>query len=230
MDTASPPKPARQASDAEGAINHRTIVGRQRRARTEARIIKAALHVFAESGHEAPVIDDFIKAAGIARGTFYNYFRSTEELLHATTTWLTDDLVESIEKELRPIKDPMLRHATGLRLWMRKAENDPAWCRFVSGGWYDEGYARVAPLRDIRAGLEAGAFDCGSAEAGFDLAMGTMRQAMLRLATSDDFRGRNYADEIARLILRGLGAEPSRIIEVMAHPVPEMRRPPQTIR
>ena len=44
------------------------------------RIIEAALRVFAEKGPDVAVIDDFIHAAGVARGTFYNHFRTTEDL------------------------------------------------------------------------------------------------------------------------------------------------------
>jgi len=43
-------------------------------------------------------------------------FKSTRELLTATSTWLTDDLVESIEKEISAFKDPVVRHGNGMRL------------------------------------------------------------------------------------------------------------------
>ena len=102
-------------------VNHRTVVGRQRREKTEAKIIEGALHVFAEKGPQAAVIDDFIKAAGVARGTFYNYFRSTDELLAATQTWLSDDLIKSIEDALVGITDPITRFGMGIRLWMKRA-------------------------------------------------------------------------------------------------------------
>lgn len=211
----------------EAPVNHRTIVGRTRRAKTEAKIIEAALHVFAEKGRDAPVIDDFIKAAGVSRGTFYNYFKSTAELLNATSTWLTDDLIESIEREIRTIKDPVVRHGIGLRFWMKKAESDAAWCGFVADIWFYGGYALEAPLRDIRMGMKQGGFKCPSAEAGFDLAMGTMRQGMVRLSTKP--RQRNFGDQIAEIILHGLGAAPDKIAEVMARKLPDMRRPTRTV-
>ena len=37
----------------------------------------------AEHGPDIPVVDDFVKAAGVSRGTFYNYFKSTSELFEA---------------------------------------------------------------------------------------------------------------------------------------------------
>ena len=69
------------ATRTEEDTDHRTRVGRERRERTQARIIEAALRVFAEKGPDAPIIDDFIKAAGVARGTFYNYFPSKDAIL-----------------------------------------------------------------------------------------------------------------------------------------------------
>lgn len=208
-------------------VDHRTVVGRRRRARTEAKILEAALGVFAAKGPDAPVIDDFIKAAGIARGTFYNYYRSTGELLQATSDWLTDDIIESIETEVGRIRDPVRRHATGLRLWMRKAETDRAWCAFVARVWFRGGFASFAPLRDIRMGIKKGAFRCPNADVGFDMAMGTVRQAMIRLVEEPELR--NHGDKVTRIILQGLGLDPAAIDDVMAHPLPDMRRPARAV-
>ena len=77
-------------------VDHRTRVGEERSARTETRILEAALRVFAERGPDAPVIDEFVQAAGISRGTFYNYFDSVEALLRATSEWTTREVVEAI--------------------------------------------------------------------------------------------------------------------------------------
>ena len=233
-----PPKDPRMKSPAtahipeeeEVAVNHRTIVGRKRRANTEAKIIEAALQVFAEKGRDAPVIDDFIKAAGIARGTFYNYFKSTSELLTATSTWLTDDLVESIEREIQGIPDPVIRHGMGNRLWMKKAESDPAWCGFVASIWFQGGFALKAPLRDIRLGIKSGGFACSDANVGYDMAMGTMRQGMIRLiAQSSPQKRKGYGDKIVEIILQGLGADPNKINQAMKLPLPDMRRPTRTV-
>ncbi|MBI5920187.1 MAG: TetR/AcrR family transcriptional regulator [Betaproteobacteria bacterium] len=224
------PEPAHLPEDEEVVVNHRTIVGRNRRAKTVAKIIEAALQVFAEKGRDAPVIDDFIKAAGIARGTFYNYFKSTSELLQATSTWLTDDLVESIEREIQSIPDPVIRHGMGCRLWMRKAESDPPWCGFVASIWFRGGFALKAPLRDIRLGIKSGGFSCANANVGYDLAMGTMHQGMIRLIDYPNMPHRkSYGDKIVQIILQGLGASPAKIEEAMKYPLPDMRRPTRTV-
>src|SRR5690242_294097 len=112
--------------------DHRTRVGRERSARTETRILEAALGVFAEMGPDAPKIDDFVAAAGIARGTFYNHFESVDELLTATSEWTTRELIETIDTALQGIEGPALRLGVGLRLCFAWGEADPVWSRFVA--------------------------------------------------------------------------------------------------
>src|SRR5512135_2111827 len=105
-------------------VDHRTRVGRERSARTETRILEAALRVFADMGPDAPKIDDFVKAAGISRGTFYNHFESVEELLEATSEWTTREVIEAIETAIEGLEGPALRFGIGLRLFFAKAQAD----------------------------------------------------------------------------------------------------------
>ena len=62
-----------------------------------ASLSESALLVFAEKGVDVPVIDDVIAAAGVSRGTFYNYFRTNAELLVAAIEELGNELVDMIE-------------------------------------------------------------------------------------------------------------------------------------
>lgn len=48
-------------------------------------ILDAAREVFAELGYEAATVRDIIRRTGLAAGTFYNYYRSKEEV-HAALT------------------------------------------------------------------------------------------------------------------------------------------------
>src|SRR5512137_1877770 len=99
--------PEKNKAPARKPADHRPRVGRERRARMRLRIIESALRVFAEKGPEAAVIDDFIKAAGVARGTFYNHFRTTEELLIATSNRLENELIAAIMQVNGTIDDPL---------------------------------------------------------------------------------------------------------------------------
>jgi AcrR family transcriptional regulator len=78
------------------------------------RLIEAALHVFAEKSADAAVIDDVIKAAGVSRGTFYNYFRTNEELMAAVLHAVGDEILGLIEAAIAAHEDPAERLAHGL--------------------------------------------------------------------------------------------------------------------
>ncbi|HEY9218816.1 MAG TPA: TetR/AcrR family transcriptional regulator, partial [Phenylobacterium sp.] len=46
-------------------------------------ILDAAREVFGELGYEAATVRDIIRRTGLAAGTFYNYYRSKEEVFAA---------------------------------------------------------------------------------------------------------------------------------------------------
>jgi AcrR family transcriptional regulator len=217
MTAARPPK----------ALDHRVRVGRQRRARTETRILAAALGVFAEHGPEGPVIDDFVRAAGISRGTFYNHFSSVKAVLEATSAWTTSELLYAIEEALEPLEGPVLRFGVGLRLFLEHARTDRVWSRFVARVWQLGGIE--LPSRDLTAGRETGLFVVPSLEAAEDLLFGTARQALLRI--SEDSASAAYVEALVSLCLKGLGVAPAQVTAAMRHPLPELRlgdRPPGT--
>jgi AcrR family transcriptional regulator len=75
--------------------------GRTRRAH-EARetrrrqILDAALTVFAEHGYHQTTVTDLVRAAGVARGTFYLYFDSKQAIFHELLDGLLAELRASI--------------------------------------------------------------------------------------------------------------------------------------
>ncbi len=56
---------------------HRT----EKRTLTRARLIEAALNVFAFEGYEHATVDDIARAAGLSKGAFYFNFTTKEEIL-----------------------------------------------------------------------------------------------------------------------------------------------------
>src|SRR5258707_12633253 len=59
----------------------------QTKVRNRQAILDAAREVFGELGYEAATVRDIIRRTGLAAGTFYNYYRSKEEVFAA----LADD-------------------------------------------------------------------------------------------------------------------------------------------
>ncbi len=64
-------------------------------------ILAAARRVFAEMGYEAASVRDVIRGTDLASGTFYNYFRSKEEVFEA----LADDGARRFKPLLRAARE-----------------------------------------------------------------------------------------------------------------------------
>jgi AcrR family transcriptional regulator len=186
------------------------------------RIVAAAIPVFAQQGPDAPVIDDFITAAGIARGTFYCHFKSTEELLVAASNATEDALMAVVWPRVMQETKPERRLAVGLRWWLARAQIDPVLCAFVVRNRIRTQFVENELARDIGDGIRTGSLRVSSIEAGRDLLVGTVREAMARMMSGPTSPA--YGDEIARSILRGLGVTASRIERLLAMPL-ELREP-----
>lgn len=80
----------------------------QKREETRQRIAQAGLRLFVEHGYEATTLDAIAEAAGIARRTFFYYFKSKEEVLQI---WQSSGFVDALgpamleeSTEQRPIE------------------------------------------------------------------------------------------------------------------------------
>lgn len=79
----------------------RVLRGQATREVRRQQIKEAALQVFAERGYHATSVSDLVKAAGVARGTFYLYFQSKESLFLE----LLDDLMAELRAGIKGV-DP----------------------------------------------------------------------------------------------------------------------------
>ncbi len=214
-----------------GRHDHRTRVGRLRSARTRSRILEAALRVFAEKGPDAPVVDDFVRAAGISRGTFYNHFDDVEELLEATSIWTTGHTVVAIDEAIQDVDDRAVRFGTGIRLFLSKAHSDPVWSLFVARVW--KLGPLDAPIRVLEEGLRHGVFRFPDVQVALDVVLGGMREALFEIGSGRKPEG--YVRQVVQLCLQALGVAPGRIAAVLrrelpalasgAPPLPGPRRP-----
>jgi AcrR family transcriptional regulator len=89
--------------------------GKRERAKAANReaILKAAKRVFAQMGYGAATVRDIIRATDLASGTFYNYFRSKEEVFEA----LADDSA----MRFRPVLHAAHESSTDFPDFVRKA-------------------------------------------------------------------------------------------------------------
>jgi AcrR family transcriptional regulator len=174
-------------------------------------MLSAAMQVFAEKGPDAPLIDDFIAAAGVARGTFYNYFKTTQELLDAVTSELSDTILAAIDQEVIKIRDPLQRLATGCLLYMHIGVDLPNWGAFVMRtGFRSQAVGKLVDVympRDLESARKAGKLEYPSSRAARDLMFSCVNQAILSVINGQ--APREHLRQTLALGLRGVGAAPA---------------------
>ena len=63
-------------------------------------IIETAAALFEQKGYEHCSVNDILNAIGIAKGTFYHYFKSKEEVLDAVVGRVTEQMLEQVREEV----------------------------------------------------------------------------------------------------------------------------------
>jgi AcrR family transcriptional regulator len=188
------------------ARNIRTGIEKRRRTRTH--LVAAAFRVFADKGLEAPVIDDFIVASGLSRGTFYNHFKTREEILRAVADELAREINDRILPVLKPLTDPAERICASLLCFIGIAAGDKTrgWILVrmipVAGGPLNDHMRRHA-RNEIRSGVEKGRFQIDSIPATLDLGLGmaamVIRSILAKRVPAD------YSRTAVAMFLRSLG-------------------------
>src|SRR5713226_1501874 len=74
-------KQAKKQPGSTASPDFRTRTARVRREKTRRRILEAAFSLFDERGVNRVSVDDVREAAGLSRGSFYNYFSTYESML-----------------------------------------------------------------------------------------------------------------------------------------------------
>jgi AcrR family transcriptional regulator len=189
--------------------SRRASIGLEKRERTRSSLIAAAYRVFARKEADAVTIDEIIAEAAVARGTFYNYFQTREEVLTAVAAALSDEMNHSIWAQSAEIEDPATRMAIAIRQFLHQAIRDSTW------GWVIVRYGLVAaPLSetiatgvtiDLEAGIRLQRFQVTNQQAAIDLILGTGLMAMRTILGGHSEP--DYPEQITELILKTLGVE-----------------------
>ncbi|MCP5123622.1 MAG: TetR/AcrR family transcriptional regulator [Pseudomonadales bacterium] len=212
-------------------VDHRTRVGNERRQKMRMRLVESTLAVFDEKGLEATVIDDVISAAGVARGTFYNYFQTIDELLAALSTELGNDVMRSVERAVEDYPDPALRLASGLRLYLRTVLLYPK----VSGFFWKAGLNAIGPShlafeylpRHVQDGISAGVFRVDDVATAIDIIAGITLTTIQAASTREV--ARDYPEQMVGHILLALGVTRSVVGKLLTRALPEIDLSPDSM-
>ncbi len=190
--------------------DHRVRVGAQRREKTRLRLLESALIVFAEKGPDAAVIDDFIAAAGVARGTFYNHFKTTNELMLALAAAMSDEVLQVVDPIVQQLGDPIARVAAGMRMYMQMAMRYPLWGAFIT-----RVCTRIATrgqlvdlylMRDLENAHKSKRINVDSVVVARDIVLGSIFYGIETMLTEPTQR--HHPEHILRSLLIGFGLDP----------------------
>lgn len=96
-------------------------------ARTRARLMDAAVSVFAREGFEAASVNEIARAADVVNGTFYVHFKDKDDIAAAVTFRIATDVTRQLEVAMHDVDDAVERTSTATRRFIALASAEPEW-------------------------------------------------------------------------------------------------------
>lgn len=193
-------------------------------ARTRARLMDAAVQLFARDGFEAASVNEIARVAGVVNGTFYAHFRDKDEIAAAVALAIGHNVVRQLDEAMTGIEDAVERSSLATRRFIDLAASQPDWgAAFVRA---------VLVFRDLRDNLSA--YLCADLQRGVDQGVFTVEiddllidtfASMIMGALAGRLRGDFGPDAGARvseLQLRMLGVPAGRAHEVSRREIPAL--------
>lgn len=188
-------------------LEARAAAAEQRRAKTRERLLDAASAVIAEKGPDATSIEEIVAAAGVSRGTFYNYFPATDDLVHALNTRTADAFLAPMVELIADLRDPASRLSAAAHFTMQTMIADPTrgWVilRLEGSRAPRLGAASKFLTRLLQDGVSAGQFERMDVDAARTLTLGALRTTARDVLLED--APPDLALNVIALLLRGLG-------------------------
>lgn len=164
-----------------------------------------------------------LRSGQVARGTFYNYYPSVDELFRALTFEISHDFNLAVRAVIQCVPSGAIRAAFALRYYLRRTRDDPSWgwamVNLSAGGpIFGEETTRYG-LEHITEGLITEQFHAQSAQMTYDFMHGAALGGMITLLRSE--QPEDYPECLVALIMRGLGVSPTLIERCITPELPD---------
>ena len=193
----------------------------RRRGQTRARLVRAAATLLARQGVDNTRINEITDEADVGFGSFYNHFKSKEEIVEAVLMETLASQGAAVAALTAGLADPAEVVAVAHRHFVELASTDPDWAWLLIRLDLSQklGFGALGPFadRDIAAGIKAGRFRVANRriamlDAGGAL-LSVMREVLDGRAPKD--AGRLHAEGVLRL----LGLTPEDAAQVARRPM-----------
>jgi AcrR family transcriptional regulator len=190
-----------------------------RRKERQPDLLSAAVEVFARKGYHASTVSDIIAIAGVARGTFYLYFKSKRDVFARLLTDLFRELEARVQRldERRTPQENLALLRTNIRSVMAFLAGRPALLRILlwqatgSDAEFDsrlsEFYRRLTERvrRSLRLGVEMGLLRPMDIEVASLGVLGAIKEVLYRASLGEKLPAiEPLVDEVMRFIVHGL--------------------------
>jgi len=169
-----------------------------RRAATQAAILKAARNLFGDGGFQATTMDDIASAARVAKGAVYHHFKTKEDVFEAVFEEVSRDLVAEIAKVSRAEKDVLVAMAAGTQHYLAACSKGATGQIILRDGPAVLGWERWREIdarhfggkipRALEVAMERGLLARQPVEPLARLLLGAMTEAAVACAGSNDIR------------------------------------------
>jgi len=192
------------------------------------RIQKAALRLFADKGVDGVNVKDLARKAKVARGTIYNNHRaSIEAMFQEIATQLSVEMHHRVAATRSDIEDPALRLSIGIRLFVRRAYEDPDWGAFILRFTMNNSAMRQMwlgpPRKDVARGIASGRYKLDPELLPAAIVMiATTALGAIFLVIKGRRHWRKAGSNAAELMLRALGVSAAEAHRIATAELPKL--------
>lgn len=163
---------------------------------TRARLVDAALPLFAERGYGGVAMEQVVAAAGVTRGALYHHFRDKRDLFRAVYEASETEMMRRTIAALTDVDDPWVELVAGVHAWL-DACGDPV-LRQISlvdapsvlgwEEWREIGNRHALGLvtAALQGAMDGGALRPADVEPLAHLVLAALAEAAMLVATADD--------------------------------------------
>ena len=185
--------------------------------------------VFAERGPENTVIDHIVTYAGVSRGSFYNYFRSIEELLDQAKYELAQQMISLVSQTALRQTDAAVQLAFGLGGFVQILRDYPIYLQFSdklgTKGLGEGSIVRTTAPIMLQQGIETGRFIEMPDQVAVDLVEATGLSILRRLIENGTVDETHYITALLRMF----GVPQAEAAEIANRPVPPIDVPSDSL-
>lgn len=180
---------------------------------TRERIIKAAAKEFAEKGFYNTQISHIVESAGVARGTFYIYFKSKEEVFEEILKKVVEDLKERI-KPVDISRDPVEQVKENVKRVIDYALENRELAKIILFRSCEPNYAKIIDCffedvvnlisRSLEEGIKLGILKPHDTEVVARVILGGVKEVIKSLICKEEVDSEKVADELLKFCLGGV--------------------------